>query len=56
MAFSWQEYGNGMLIPTPGNLPNPGIKPASLASLILAEGFFTTMPPGKPDGKPSFYI
>ena len=45
-----------MLIPTTGDLPNPGIKPASLASLILADGFFTTMPFGKPDGKPSFYI
>jgi len=31
--------------PTPGDLPDPGIKPASVAS---AGGFFTTAPPGKP--------
>ena len=29
--------------PTPGDLPNPGIKSASLA---LAGGVFTTVPPG----------
>ena len=28
-----------------GHLPDPGIKPASPA---LADGFFTTEPPGKP--------
>ena len=28
--------------PTPGDLPDPGIKPASLASPALAGGFFTT--------------
>ena len=31
----------------PGELPNPGIKPASPASPALASGFFTTEPPGK---------
>ena len=30
-------------------LPNPGIKPTSLASPALAGGFFTTTPPGKPE-------
>ena len=29
-------------IPSPGDLPNPGIEPASPA---LVEGFFTTEPP-----------
>ena len=29
---SWQEYWNGLLFPTPWNLPDPGIKPASPAS------------------------
>ena len=29
-------------IPTLGDLPNPGIKPASLPSPALAGGFFTT--------------
>ena len=28
--------------PSPGHLPNPGIKPVSLASLALTGGFFTT--------------
>ena len=34
--------------PPPDDLPNPGIKPASLVSPALAGGFFTTAPPGKP--------
>ena len=34
--------------PPPRDLPNPGIKLASLASPVLAGGFFTTLPPGKP--------
>ena len=32
MEFSRQEYWNGLLFPTPWNLPDPGIKPASPAS------------------------
>ena len=32
MAFSRQEYWNGLPFPPLGDLPNPGIKPASLAS------------------------
>ena len=34
--------------PTPEDLPDPGIKPAHLASPALTGGFFTTAPPGKP--------
>ena len=34
--------------PPPGNLPNPGIEPMSLASSALAGGLFTTEPPEKP--------
>ena len=30
------------------NCPDPGIEPASLVSPALADGFFTTEPPGKP--------
>ena len=37
-----QEYWSGVQFPTPRDLPNPGIKPASLASPALAGGFFTT--------------
>ena len=39
MEFSRQEYWSGLLFSTPGNLPNPGIKPESPA---LADGFFIT--------------
>jgi len=31
MGFSRQEYWSGLPFPSPGNLPNPGIKPRSLA-------------------------
>ena len=30
MEFSRQEYWSGLLFPSPGDLPNPGITPASL--------------------------
>ena len=46
--FSWQEYWSRLPFPTPGDLPNPGIEPASLAAAALAGRFFTTVPPGKP--------
>ena len=36
-----------VLFPSPGDLPNPGIKPKSPA---LAGGFFTTEPLGSPKG------
>ena len=48
MEFSRQEYWSGLPFPTPGDLPDPGIEPTSLASPALAGGFFTTEPPGKP--------
>ena len=48
MEFSRQEYWNGLLFPTPGDIPDPGIEPTSLASLALAGRFLTTKPPGKP--------
>ena len=31
MGFSRQEYWSGLPFPSPGNLPNPGIEPGSLA-------------------------
>ena len=43
-----QEYWSGVPFPAPGNLPNPGIKPTSLASPVLAGRFLITVPPGKP--------
>ena len=45
MGFPKQECWSGFPFPSPGHLPNPGIKSASPA---LAGGFFTTEPPGKP--------
>ena len=52
MGFSKQEYWNALPFPSPGNLPNPGIEPASLVSPALAGRFFTTELPGKPsDGR-----
>ena len=32
----------GLPFPSPGDLPNPGLEPTSLASPALAGGFFTT--------------
>jgi len=42
MGFSRQEYWSGLPFSSPGDLPDPGIKPASPGSPALAEGFFTT--------------
>ena len=42
IGFSRQEYWSGLLCPSPGNLPDSGNEPASLTSLALAGGFFTT--------------
>ena len=43
MGFSRQEYWSELPFPSPGDLPNPGVEPASSA---LAGRFFTTEPPG----------
>ena len=40
--------GMGCHFLTSGDLSDPGIEPSSLASPVLAGGFFTTVPPGKP--------
>ena len=43
MGFSRQEYWSGSPLPPPGDVgPDPEIKPVSLASTVLADGFFTT--------------
>ena len=44
MEFPRQEYWSGLPFPSPGDLPDPGIEPVSLA---LAGIFFTTEPPEK---------
>ena len=40
MELLRQEYRNGLPFPSPGDLPNPGVKPTPLASPALA-----TVPP-----------
>ena len=45
MRFPRQDYLRGLPFPSPGDLPNPGIK---LASPALAGRFFTIEPSGKP--------
>ena len=42
MGFSRQEYWSGLLFPSPGNLPNPGIESMSLMSPALTGRFFST--------------
>ena len=42
VGFPRQEYWNLLPVPTPGDLPDPGIEPMSLASLALVGGYFTT--------------
>ena len=49
MEFSRQEYWSGLPFPSPGDLPNLGIKPGSptlQADALLSE------PPGKPSYLP----
>ena len=50
MGFPRQEHWSGSPSPPPGDLPGPGIEPASPGSPALAGRFFTTEPPGKPPG------
>ena len=45
MEFSRQEYWSGLACPPPGDLPNPGIEPRSLA---LQADSLLSEPPGKP--------
>ena len=47
MAFPRQEYWGGLLFPSPGDLPYPGIEPWSPA---LQADSLLTEPPGKPAG------
>ena len=47
VGFSRQEHWSVWPFPSPGDLPDPGIK---LGSPALAGGLFTTEPPGKPRG------
>jgi len=44
MRFFREEYWSGLPFPSPGDLPDPGIKPVSPT---VESGFFTSEPPGK---------
>ena len=45
MGFSRQEYWSGLPFPSPGDLPDSGIKPGSPT---LEADALTSEPPGKP--------
>ena len=54
MGFSRQEYWSGLPFPSPEDLPNPGVEPAS--PTLQADSLLTELP-GKPNdllmkGKP----
>ena len=46
MEFSRQEYWSGLPLPTPGDLPDPGIKLRSFASPALQVNSLLSEPPG----------
>ena len=48
MGFFRQEHWSGLPFPSPGDLPDPGVEPASPVAPALAGRFLTTEPPGKP--------
>ena len=45
MEFSRQQYWNGLLVPSPGDLPDQGMEPGSLA---LQADSLLSEPPDKP--------
>ena len=54
MGFSRQEYWSGLPFPSPGDLPNSGIKPRSPA---LQTDALPSEPPEKPiDGQKNYQI
>ena len=46
MGFSRQEYWSGLPLPSPGDLPDPGIEPGSHAFQADASDALTSEPPG----------
>ena len=49
-GFHRWEHWSGLPLPVPGDLPDPGIKPTSLASSALTGGFFATSTPWETPG------
>ena len=48
MGFPRQKYCSGLPFPSPGDLPDPGIKPATPVSSVLAGRYFTLSHQGSP--------
>ena len=48
MEFSRQDYWSGWPFLSPGDIPNPGIKTASLESPTLQAESLPSEPPGEP--------
>ena len=48
MGFFRQEYWSGLPVPSPGDLPDPGLEPETPMSPARTGGFSTTEPPEKP--------
>ena len=48
LGFPTQEYWSELSSPSPGDLPDPGLKPTSPASPASTSRFLTTALPGKP--------
>ena len=53
MGFPRHEYWSGMPFSSPGDLPDPGIKPGLLHWQVV---FFAPEPPGKPVLERSLFI
>ena len=53
MEFFRQEYWSGLLFPSPGDLPNPGIEPGSPS---LQADALPSEPPGKPTTQTVSYL
>ena len=51
IEFSRQEYWSGLPCPLPGDLPDPGVEPMSLASPALAGGFLPLCHLGSPQSQ-----
>ena len=56
MGFSMQEYWSGLPCPPAGDLPDPGIQPASLCILFWQTGSLPLASHGKPCQKPNISI
>ena len=53
MGFSRQEYWSGLPFPSPGDLPNPGIEPRSLA--LQADSYHLSHQ-GRSDGREGLFF